>query len=565
MLKLYVFGLILFSFLISLFVFQSTHAVSPNLVISSVQLGNASSASNEFVEIYNNNPTEIDITNWCLYYSSANSTIFGSRMTCFTPENDNLHIYLPAYMFAFAISNQLATSQPNLGSDLRFSATLSGASGHVRLVNNAGQEVDKIGWGTSSVSAEGSSPTDVPSIGKILSRKGSIGSTLQDTDINSDDIEVTSSKAVYTYGSIFEQQDVCANLNDIQASVPEGYLEDSVNNCIPKPVDVCLNLDGLQTVIPNEMKLGGVGVCLLDLLYLKITELFPNPSGIDEGKEFIEIYNPNDTPIDLAQYRLLIGSSETEFKFPVNSKIDSNQYLSFSNEDLKFTLTNTSSIVKLVSSDYQAIDESPAYNSPNDGMAWVIIDELWQYTNQPTPSNTNLTSLIEPNNEEITSNNLTPCAANQYRNPETNRCRLLATSISMLTPCKDGQYRSEETNRCRSLALDVSHLMPCAEGQERNPATNRCRSVSAVLGVKELTPCKVGQERNPETNRCRNKVSAIPAASYAPEQTNEVSNNSILMWSLISVGAIAICYGIWEWRQEIVNIFKKTKFGYHKK
>jgi hypothetical protein len=80
-----------------------------------------------------------------------------------------------------------------------------------------------------------------------------------------------------------------------------------------------------------------------------------------------------------------------------------------------------------------------------------------------------------------------------------------------------------------------------------------------------LTPCKAGQERNPLTNRCRNVAGTIPTAGYAPEQANESSNNSIMMWSLISVGAIAICYGIWEWRQEIVNMFKKVKFGFHKK
>ena len=198
-------------------------------------------------------------------------------------------------------------------------------------------------------------------------------------------------------------------------------------------------------------------------------------------------------------------------------------------------------------------------------MAWILIDGLWQYTDQPTPGMVNLASMINSEIETTASNGLVPCAANQYRSPETNRCRLLASSVSILVSCKDGQYRSEETNRCRSIATDVSQLTQCAEGQERNPATNRCRSTSAVLGASNLVPCKVGQERNPTTNRCRNVASAIPVASYAPEQANESSNNSILLWSLVSVGVIAAVYGIWEWRQEISNIIRKVRMGFHNK
>jgi hypothetical protein len=86
------------------------------------------------------------------------------------------------------------------------------------------------------------------------------------------------------------------------------------------------------------------------------------------------------------------------------------------------------------------------------------------------------------------------------------------------------------------------------------------------LGASDLTPCKAGQERNPDTNRCRNIVSSnIPTAGYALEQANESSNNYILIWSLAAVGVVAICYGIWEWRQEIVNSVQKIRILLNKK
>jgi hypothetical protein len=592
MLKLYVFGLLLFSFVTAIFIHQPAMAISPNLVISQIQLGNTASANNEFIELYNNSPTDIDVTNWCLYYASATSVQNGSKMACFISENANIYLYMPGHSFAFAISTQLFSSQPNLGSDIKFSATLLGSAGHLRLIDNKGLEIDKIGWGSTAVSAEGLKPAVVPPTGKVLSRKVLSTVALQDTDVNGDDIEAALPKTTYSYGSIYEVQDVCVNLEGIQTSVPNGYTVDATNNCMPPPIDVCPNLDGLQIIVPDQywrdengncqkdicfnidgiqqklpegMKFSDDGNCVLDLLPLKITELLPNPIGSDVDNEFIEIYNPNSTRVNLSEYRLTIGVNGAKYEFPTGSIINPNQYLSFSNNDIKFTLLNTTSDVKLVSSDDQQVDESPPYSNPSDGMTWALIDGLWQYTDRPTPGVANLISLTETEDEAMTSVSLAPCAANQYRNPETNRCRLLVWSISVLAPCKDGQYRSEETNRCRSIASDVSQLIQCAEGQERNPATNRCRSTSTVLGANSLTPCKAGQERNPLTNRCRNVAGTIPTAGYAPEQANESSNNSIMMWSLISVGAIAICYGIWEWRQEIVNMFKKVKFGFHKK
>jgi hypothetical protein len=236
--------------------------------------------------------------------------------------------------------------------------------------------------------------------------------------------------------------------------------------------------------------------------------------------------------------------------------------MTFSNNDIKYTLVNTSGNVILRSADDTLIDETLIYENPSDGMAWAVIDNVWQYTDQPTPGAVNVASSVEIESEVALSSNLAPCADNQYRSPETNRCRLIATSVSTLTPCKDNQYRSEETNRCRNIASDATALAPCDEGQERNPETNRCRSIASVLGASDLVPCKEGQERNPETNRCRNVASAMPQAEYKPEQTNQSANNYIIWWSLGAVLLVAIIYGIWEWRHEIAGFLGKIKIAF---
>lgn len=65
MYKQYVFGILVLIATISLFLVGSAHALgSTNLVISHVQLGSATSASHEFIELYNNSSSDIEVTNW---------------------------------------------------------------------------------------------------------------------------------------------------------------------------------------------------------------------------------------------------------------------------------------------------------------------------------------------------------------------------------------------------------------------------------------------------------------------------------------------------------------------
>ncbi|MCC6855170.1 MAG: hypothetical protein IT189_03815, partial [Microbacteriaceae bacterium] len=42
--------------------------------------------------------------------------------------------------------------------------------------------------------------------------------------------------------------DVCANIDDVQTEVPEGYTTDGTN-CYPPVVDVCSNIDDVQTEV----------------------------------------------------------------------------------------------------------------------------------------------------------------------------------------------------------------------------------------------------------------------------------------------------------------------------
>lgn len=598
---------------------QNVFAASSDVVISQVQLGTAASASNEFIELYNNSSTDTEVTNWCLYYASATSSAQGSRLGCIVPDNLRLHLYLPTHTYAYAISNQLLAAFPLLGSDLRFSATLSGIAGHVRIVNSVGSDVDKLGWGASALSPE-TSPSVVPPNGKILQRKTLSLGVLQDSDNNANDFELATARSSYAYGAIYEVQDICANIDGIQAALPTGYAVDTAGLCTPPPVDQCNNIDGLQAIVPTGYGLAddgtcqvdecinitglqlvvpigmdqspagqcvdhdecnniaGIqstapayyvardGICLLNLAALRITELLPNVVGTDTGMEFIELYNPNDFSVDLGLYQISVGTESPKlYNFPTGSMIAAGQYATFFNDDIKFTLANTGGRVNVVTADGQAVDSSDAYTDAPEGESWELLDGTWQYTNQPTPGSANLPPLIITDDASLEVDTVKPCGPNQYRNPETNRCRLLITIASSLSPCKDGQYRSEETNRCRSIASEVGDLTQRAENQERNPVTNRCRSIAANTEV--LGACKEGQERNPDTNRCRNVTApTVPTAAFAVEPIADASGAVITWWAIGGIGMVALAYAGWEWRSEIKKAsLKLSSFVRHDK
>jgi len=547
--KLYILFLVVFSITLSMINAQSLHATSSNIVISQIKVGNSSSS--RLIEIYNNSKTSIDISGWCLKYSSPSNTTPYTNLGCFIGLNPSIHVYISPGSFAL-----LASVQMGISADVTLTEGLgSGTSGHVYLIDNIGNEVDRVGWGA-ALNAEGK-PIILDSTKVIERRRDITTNILIDTDNNESDFVVSTLRSIYQYGAIYEVIDVCNNIDSLQEVLPDGMESDGIGGCVAH--DECSNLLNVQILVPDGYKRGTENNCILNLLPLKITELLPNPVGIDEGNEFIELYNPNISDISLENYIFYVGTYATKYNFPSNSIIGAGQYIVFSNDNIKFTLLNTTSSVTLSSADGTLTDETPVYINSSDGMSWALVDNIWQYTNQLTPGRANIASSIELDDGLTPTSNLAPCAANQYRSTETNRCRLIITSTSSLTPCKDGQYRSEETNRCRSIVSDSIALSACDEGQERNPATNRCRSISAVLGVSSLSPCKAGQERNPATNRCRNVASAIPTAEYKPEQTNESTNNYIIWWSLAAVLLVAIIYGIWEWRQEIVGLFRKIK------
>lgn len=519
-------GTLLFIFCTILF--PRVASASP-LVITQVKAG--SSAASRLVEVYNNTNSDVDVTNWCVYYSSASTSPYGpgsasasNKRFCFETSSVSDRLILPAYSAVIASSGV-----SGLTPDYAMSEGLgSGSSGHVFIVDDGALPIDVVGWGSSAAGPE-TSPVIVAQP-YIFERKSTQTSGIyQDTNNNAQDFISSAIRESYSVGALIEQTDMCLNIDGYQLEVPINLVQDPEGDCSEEEA-------------PQQSRV------------LHITEMLPNAVGVDDENEFIEIHNPHDEPVSLEGYTLFVGPSyEKSFTFPSNLEISAGQYLAFYNSDVessKFSLLNSSSRAKLVAPDSTIVSETESYSDPQEGASWSHFDDGWKMTQKQTPNAENEYSAVESGE---TTSSLTPCPEGKYRNPLTNRCKSIASAASSLTPCAADQVRNPATNRCRKVTSSGSNLTPCQPGQERNPVTNRCRKVGA--DSKSLAPCQAGYERNPETNRCR-KVVQSNSTLGAPAAINPVSLSSRLIAVLV---IMAILYGVYEYRSDIGGFIDRLR------
>ena len=284
---------------------------------------------------------------------------------------------------------------------------------------------------------------------------------------------------------------------------------------------------------------------------LEIAEILPSPrtcSPLETDPaccEYIKLHNPTDKPIDLSLFRLRSGaqgqSATASNTFGLVGMLDPGHFVIVSaSTNQPVSLTNTGSFVWIEDSygakryDSTVVEYPDASSDSKKGQAWAYdsSDGQWKWTAQPMPSDQ--PSVFPP--VVVTSGSVT----------------------STLVPCREDQYRSEETNRCRSLAsLATASLTPCADDEERNLATNRCRKLASATS--QLVPCAENQERNPDTNRCRNVASSkIPDASFAVQPIKDTAKAFAGWWVLGGLGIVAVGYGAWEWRREMLMGIRKV-------
>lgn len=499
-----------------------TQAASPNIVISEVQTGGSGSgtSSQEFVELYNNSNKAVNVTGWEVVYSSASDVTQKTLV--------ELDGQLAANGFLL-LGSTVYTAPANTTLDATFTAGLASDGGHIKVYDSSKALVDKLGWGMASNPETKS--VAAPSGGTSAQRIVNEEQLLVDTDSNFLDF-----------------------ITSMQPNPMGGWLEPIVVVPDPQPITY-------PTVF--------------------ITELLPDPSApaLDEESEFIELYNPNTESVNLSGYALQTGGSyQYSFIIPATT-IPAGGYLTLYSKDTKLTLSNSGSQARVLAPDGSVIDETDPYTNVPEGESWALLSGNWSVSNQVTPGTANLSSVVSSSDDSAegkgalgscpsgkyrnpltnrckmieTAPGLKPCAPDQYRNPLTNRCKK-KVSATTSKACAPGKYRNPATNRCKSFVSAATSLKPCNPGQFRNPLTNRCKKIGSGNNV--LKPCNADQERNPETNRCR-KVAGASINNPLTTAASTTSNPKVSYPILVIIGVLALGYGLFEYRVEFINLWAK--------
>jgi hypothetical protein len=510
-------------------------AASGGPVIYQLQTGSVASASQEYISLFNNAPQPVDISNWCVVYSSASGAT-QTTLSCFTVSAGS-RLYLPSESALSLASNEFIQANTSYEPDFIFTSGISATGGHIKLLDESKQVVDLVGWGTAT--APETKAVTSPSTGKVLQRMGT-PQLLKDTENNFSDFTNVTLAMVET-GKIYEEI--------VQT-------------------DVCLNLEGTQTELPADHKIDETGNCIVSIdeaPILSITEVYPDAPGADAGQEFIELYNPHDFAVSLKGYTLKLSTSDKMYSIP-DISIPPLGYAALTDTETGITLPNTSTSVLLHSPSGTVLSQSGPYDKPGEGKSWALIDEKWVITNQPTPGSIN-NVVTEKNCEdgyvwnESSSDCIlavvipaSVCPPGQERNAQTNRCRKIAVLSEII--CKTGYEKNPETGRCRSLATASKKVISCKVNQERNPATGRCRNIVTA----STAQCPTGQERNAETNRCRKVASATNGSMPQVKDVQAAMvTNSVKWWFAGSAALGSVSYGVYEWRREVWGIAEILK------
>ncbi len=129
------------------------------------------------------------------------------------------------------------------------------------------------------------------------------------------------------------------------------------------------------------------------LLAPQISELLPNPAAplTDAADEYIELYNPNSTIFDLTGFTLKTGLNGTySYVFPANTLLPAAGFSSFLAKDTKLVLSNGGGKAVLLDPFGTVIAQTDPYGKAAAGQAWIAAGNTWQWSAQPSSGAVNV-------------------------------------------------------------------------------------------------------------------------------------------------------------------------------
>jgi len=330
-------------------------APSGTILIGQIKL---TSSNGQFVSLYNNTDTDIDMSSVKLayynYYDLASAKLTSSRFIPLSGKLPSRNYYM-VNDGALVICYKMTVDAQSLG----FSTT----AGTLQVVQNGPSNVlDTVAWSKTAVSGSTAVQTLPTSTSGFLQRAWVDGV-----------IKSTNDPWVGVVPSGIDSCDLEAQI--AASSTPIAPTAQTT----PQSVSIA-KIGSLASATTNQGLVAPV-----------LSELLPNPAPpqTDDADEFIELYNPNNQAFNLAGYRLEAGTSYSRGYTFTSGNLQPKSYTAFKITDTNLQLSNTEGQARLLAPDGTTISETPSYEDAPEGQSWSMVADIWQWTEKVTPNAAN--------------------------------------------------------------------------------------------------------------------------------------------------------------------------------
>lgn len=147
-----------------------------------------------------------------------------------------------------------------------------------------------------------------------------------------------------------------------------------------------------ETPPPDPEPLPNTGV-------LHINEIFPDPDSPNDAGEYIELFNPGDTPVDLSDWKITDATKTGVHTFSDEASIPAHGYLVIDDTDFPFSLNNGEETISLFDP-LGALVDTVTYTKTTEGASLNRTDTGWRSSRMLTPLAPNILSNTLPETKE---------------------------------------------------------------------------------------------------------------------------------------------------------------------
>ena len=242
-----------------------------------------------------------------------------------------------------------------------------------------------------------------------------------------------------------------------------------------------------------------------------------------KSEQFIELYNSGSEQV-------LLDGCALRYKnrnYLLTGIVKPEEYIAYFPQDFSLTKNPANkNTLELIDTDGVVLDVLDYFNGQRKETAYAFIgydamgEEIWKTTYAPTPGTGNIYQ--------------------EYKS------------------CEVGKVINEETGNCVKVTSVTTKV--CQEGEYLNLLTGRCRKIPQETPKKD---CKEGYYLNSETGRCR-KIVENKGTNYELKPESFEEKSSFMAWYIVVVVIlIGVGYLIYEFRTELVKLFRKVFRRFH--